>query len=1245
MQFIPNGPDIDNELLQSQEEGRVVFFCGAGISYPAGLSGFEGLVDGIYSFSGTDIKSYKPEFKAFKDGNYDLTLDLLERRLPGGRLSMRSALAEQLKPDLKKPGAMCTHMALLRLARNREGVLRLVTTNFDRVFHAAANYMDQSFCSYAAPMLPVPKNSRWDGIVYLHGLLTEEPNDTDLNRLVVTSGDFGLAYLTERWAARFVSELFRNYVVCFVGYSIEDTVLRYMMDALAADRTLGEFTPRAWAFVGFKPGTEQEVTEKWEIKGVTPILYEKSNGSHSLLHRTLHAWADTHRDGVGGKEAIIVNNAQAKPQDTTKQDDFVGRMLWALSDKSGLPAKRFADLNPVPSLDWLEPFSKNCFQNSDLNRFGVQPTADNSELRFSLVSRLCSSGVEFSEWDTVMFHLGRWLIRHLNDPTLVIWIAKLGQPHESLRIAIENRLEELAFLESNDKTSEINEILAHSTNAIPDKRMRTLWNMLLSGRVKASWKNFYLERWMRRFMIEGLTTSLRLELREMLAPKVLLEKPFNLYGDDSSTTKIPQMSQLVSWEFELAADNVHCFFREAKTNAEWVSALLLLLEDFQQLLRDALDLKRELDESDEYSDKSFLDLPSITPHWQNRGFCDWVTLIELLRDSWLEVYGSDTSQATCIAQNWFRLPYPTFKRLALFAASKDNCIVSKQWVDWLLSDNSRWLWSLETKREVFRLYHGQGNQLTKSDQKRLERAILSGPDSEKHRGDLDENQWQKWVKRSVWLHLAKLKAAADVLGSAAEKRLTEISKENPDWKLANNERDEFSTWISVTGDPGHEDLFITSDDPPSEELAQWLDDHGLNNNAWHDACRNRFEDSMVVLRALAERGQWPTEQWHEALQVWSKSHVSHSWRDAAPHLNAMPDDVFKEIIRPVAWWMGAVSKSINRHDNVFLELSRRVLDHPTEVSDINLDSVSSAINHPIGLVTQALIDLCFNSDPNDNNGLPEEIKPLFTQLCDIQFERYCYGRLLLGTNAIALFRVDPGWTREYLLPLFDWSNTVEATFVWKGFLWSPRLHQPFLLAIKKEFLDTATHYEELGDRHNFAAFLTYAALNFISTDEYSKEEFRLALAALPQQGLEKSAQALYQSLEATGQREEYWKNRILPFWHIWPKDLNRRSPRIAESLALLVIAARNEFTSALDKIYEWLQPIKHPNHLVDLLSESGLCEKHPKQTLRLLCAVIDDNSYPPIKLLSCLESMKSCGIDQDERNFQRLDTYCKKNEI
>ena len=254
VQFITHGPDIPDALLQAHEDGRVVFFCGAGISYPAGLPDFKGLVDEIYRRNGTAPSDI--ERAALDRGQYDATLDLLERRLPGQRLAVRRALAEALKPKLRRKGATDTQAALLRLARDRDGALRLVTTNFDRVFHVAAKRSGQVFQADAAPMLPIPKNSRWNGLVYLHGLLPEKADDTALNRLVVTSGDFGLAYLTERWAARFVGELFRNYVVCFVGYSINDPVLRYMMDALAADRMLGEVTPQAWALGDCEPGQE-----------------------------------------------------------------------------------------------------------------------------------------------------------------------------------------------------------------------------------------------------------------------------------------------------------------------------------------------------------------------------------------------------------------------------------------------------------------------------------------------------------------------------------------------------------------------------------------------------------------------------------------------------------------------------------------------------------------------------------------------------------------------------------------------------------------------------------------------------------------------------------------------------------------------------------------------------------------------------------------------------------------------------
>ena len=192
---------------------------------------------------------------------------------------------------------------------------------------------------------------------------------------------------------------------------------------------------------------------------------------------------------------------------------------------------------------------------------------------------------------------------------------------------------------------------------------------------------------------------------------------------------------------------------------------------------------RELGEADERSDRSHWDLPSISPHWQNRGFRDWVALIELLRDAWLAVREIDPARATRIAQAWFAMPYPTFKRLALFAASHDDCIAPDQWVDWLVADDGWWLWSIDTKRETLRLLVLQGASYTskrEADWKRrsspVRRARCIGMTSSRKAG----KTW--WITRSG-CDLAKLNSSGADLGEAAAERLDALSAANPEWRL------------------------------------------------------------------------------------------------------------------------------------------------------------------------------------------------------------------------------------------------------------------------------------------------------------------------------------------------------------------------------------------------------------------------------------------------------------------------------
>ena len=522
-----------------------------------------------------------------------------------------------------------------------------------------------------------------------------------------------------------------------------------------------------------------------------------------------------------------------------------------------------------------------------------------------------------------------------------------------------------------------------------------------------------------------------------------------------------------------------------------------------------------------------------------------------------------------------------------------------------------------------------------------------------YQDDVEPERWQRLVAYEVWLHLAKLLEGGGKLGNATAQRFDELSAAHPEWKLAGNESDEFSYWMSGTGDPDYEESRDIDIAPRKRrDLVKWLKQppharRAFYEDPWRETCRTRFFHCFYALCELTKERLWPAESWRVALQAWSEEgKVLRSWRFAAPLVQTMPDEVIQEIAYVLTWWLEAVSKSFDRHEAILLDLCRRVLAL-TYQEDVDIEQpVNWAINHPVGHVTQALLNVWFKRGPNDNDSLPGDIEPFFTQLCDIGVGQYGNGRILLASRLIALFRVDRPWTEVHLLPLFDWAtDPAEARAAWQGFLWSPRLYRPLQIAFKAQFLETAYHYVELGElNRQFAAFLTYVALE--PMDGYTAQDFRLAIGALPQEGLQEAAQALSLALESAGQqREEYWKNRIQPFWqNVWPKSRDLASNGIAEPLARLSIAARGAFPAVLSAVLDWLRPIEHPHYVVRLLHKSGLIKHFPEDALRLLSAILNDQPWAPPELRQCLEAISQASPPlRGDNRYQRLDKYARRN--
>ena len=254
---------------------------------------------------------------------------------------------------------------------------------------------------------------------------------------------------------------------------------------------------------------------------------------------------------------------------------------------------------------------------------------------------------------------------------------------------------------------------------------------------------------------------------------------------DMNAVERTALEELFDYEIVLSANHVHSVLDHLSGAPQWTSALPELMTEFTALLCDACDLTWEFTEPDDPPDMSTAHHPSIRQHPQNRKFHDWTALIELSRDSWLATSKTNPGRARLVAESWWQIPHPVFKRLALFAAAHLDVVPCHVALEWLLAEECWWLWARNTKREVMQLLAALVPRIDAVALGQLVQAILAGPPP----AMLPENQ-ERFVDRQTWLRLARLNAAGAPLGVAAQQRLDQLSARYPTWPTAPEERDE-----------------------------------------------------------------------------------------------------------------------------------------------------------------------------------------------------------------------------------------------------------------------------------------------------------------------------------------------------------------------------------------------------------------------------------------------------------------------
>ena len=280
-------------------------------------------------------------------------------------------------------------------------------------------------------------------------------------------------------------------------------------------------------------------------------------------------------------------------------------------------------------------------------------------------------------------------------------------------------------------------------------------------------------------------------------------------------------------------------------------------------------------------------------------------------------------------------------------------------------------------------------------------------------------------------------------------------------------------------------------------------------------------------------------------------------------------------------------------------------------------------------------------------GLPDEVRPTFTELCDRQIDKFRGARALLTGEAITLFRVDPVWTTEHLLPLFDWNRSeVEARGAWEGLLWSGRTYVPLMEQTKEAFLECAKHYDALGSQGRpYTWMLTFAGLE--PQELFTVRELAEATRALPQDGLNEAAETVARSIESAGaRRSEHWKVSVAPYLRkIWPNTNDRRSRSIAKHLGRVCVAAGREFPNALELVEAWLQPLRYTGLIPAGILEAGICERFPKEALTFLNAIGDElTQWPVEELRKCLIAIRAAALElEDDPRFMHLREYLRRH--
>ena len=1239
MRFLKDGPSIPDDLLIARDEGRVVFFCGAGVSKArAGLSDFFGLAEEVIRRFGVpsdnaaslilnEARDINKRIGVSGLISADGIFGLLERDFL--TRDIEAMVSRALKPG--QAVDLSAHRIVLDLATTPDGKVRLVTTNFDLLF--------EDCCSlpkiWYPPHLPDPsRHIDMDGIIHLHGCVNKDYSGAEGDGFILSSSQFGSAYLSEGWATRFFREIIDRYVVVFIGYTADDPPIKYLLEAL--NRKVG----RLDGIYAFQSGLSSDAAVKWLHKGVEAIPYPENDG-HQVLWETLSAWAERAKNPDAWYKSVI-NLAKKGPEPLQPHER--GQVAHIISTVDGV--RKFSEGNEPPPAEWLCVFDPSCRygrpkyiweqveQKSFIDPFefygiddDVAPKKiapnDHSEKRevpatawdaFE-ANRLDRQNLRDDSFANIRGHwainvprlsprlsaIGDWIMKVADQPAAIWWAANQYGIHPDIQEAIKRKLRN----SKEDSLSVIRQAWSYLFEAWSEKR-----------------RNFDNDWYQLKAIIDkdGCNNRIIRELAAINRPYLKIEHNYwegPIPPKFKKDIRLQDMLQLdVDYPQNIDVVNIP---------DEW---LKLAVQEFRKNLEFALQLETELGGYGLHNISPIIrnDTAGNDGYSRTHGLSGSIISFSSLFE---RLIAFDITSAKRELKVWLINDDYIFSHLRIWAANWSELVSPEAFGPFIseLSDSA--FWDSYHQRDLLIILAKRWSCLDEQTRKDIENRLRQGRTKWDGENDDEFRENKAWdtANRLLWLANNGCEFTFDL--DVEIHKLQNIATEwKPEYAAkAANSREGRGGFVKIETE--HSALLnepISNILKKAHDLSGRVDDFLVEKNPFAGLCAERPVRAFSALIFVAKRNEYPEWAWRTFL-------TSDVRKNDKPRLSALiaerilrcPDEVVAKFAHSASDWLLNISQNLS---SSFPETFDRIMSKLINVlrlqlpgtgssiirGDKEIDWVMESINAPVGKLVEALFKDPRKNDLHIGEGFPASWLKSVNELLSLNGDLRRYALVIFAYRLNWFYFFDPIWTETNILSVLEKGDEFDSSAIWSGFFWHSEIpNQKLYIRLKPHLLLLA----KLQGRKYSKVLAGFILAGWGSKHEetgkrlISNDEMREVLLSVDD---DFRMQIIWQA-ERWSERDEEdadkkWSEMIPELLRdVWPRQKSAKTPKISAALCNLAFSNTEHFQEISEVILPLLSTIEHDHLIIYELTkpENKIVDLYPRQTLAILHAVLLDN--------------------------------------